>query len=105
MRQVVAALILATSVAAIAADQAPRTSSGQAAQPSQFDVVIRNGRVMDGSGNPWLKVDIGITGDKIVAVGRLPGAKAKTLIDAGDRLVTPGFIDVHSHASEGLSTT
>ena len=103
MRQLIAALILATGAVAIAADQAPRTSSGQAAQPLQFDVVIRNGRVMDGSGNPWLKVDIGITGDKIVAVGRLPGAKAKTLIDAADRLVTPGFIDVHSHASEGLS--
>ena len=58
---------------------------------------------MDGSGNPWLKTDIGITGDRIAALGRLPDAKAKAVIDAGDRLVTPGFIDVHSHASEGLS--
>jgi len=74
------------------------------AQPSaSFDVLIRNGRVMDGSGNPWLKGDIGIRGDRIAAVGRLAGATAPVLIDAADRLVTPGFIDVHSHALEGLT--
>jgi N-acyl-D-amino-acid deacylase len=75
----------------------------QPTQPSRtFDVLIRNGRVMDGSGNPWVRADIGIRGDRIVFVGRLAGAEAKTTIDAGDRLVTPGFIDVHSHAAEGL---
>lgn len=58
---------------------------------------------MDGSGNPWLRADIGIRGDRIVSVGRLPDAAAPTIIDAGDRLVTPGFIDVHSHAGEGLT--
>jgi N-acyl-D-amino-acid deacylase len=71
------------------------------AQPS-FDVLIQNGRVMDGSGNPWLAVDIGITGGRITSVGRLTGARAATVIDAAGRLVTPGFIDVHSHAAEGL---
>src|SRR5687767_15686695 len=75
-----------------------------AAQPSApFDVLIHNGRVMDGTGNPWLRADVGIRGDRIAAVGRLTGAKARTVIDAADRLVTPGFIDVHSHAAEGLS--
>jgi N-acyl-D-amino-acid deacylase len=73
------------------------------AQPSaSFDVLIRNGRVMDGSGNPWLRRDIGIRADRIVALGRLGGATARVTIDAADRLVTPGFIDVHSHAVEGL---
>lgn len=72
-------------------------------QPAQqFDVVIRNGRVMDGTGNPWLRADVGIRGDRITAIGRLSGAQARTTIDAADRLVTPGFIDVHSHAAEGL---
>ncbi|MBA3887569.1 MAG: D-aminoacylase [Acidobacteria bacterium] len=72
-------------------------------QPAEpFDVLIRNGRVMDGSGNPWLRLDIGVRGDRIVAVGRLGNAPAQRTIDAGDRLVTPGFIDVHSHAAEGL---
>ena len=57
---------------------------------------------MDGSGNPWLRADIGVSGDRIAAVGRLDGAAAGRVIDAGERLVTPGFIDVHSHAAEGI---
>ena len=79
------------------------TSLQAPAQPSpSFDVLIRNGRVMDGSGNPWLRSDIGIRGDRIAAMGRLTGSTARVTIDAADRLVTPGFIDVHSHAIEGL---
>ncbi|MCC7240435.1 MAG: D-aminoacylase, partial [Acidobacteria bacterium] len=66
-------------------------------QPAGFDVLIRNGRVLDGTGNPWYRADIGIRGDRIVAVGRLGDARSTTVVDAGDRYVTPGFIDVHSH--------
>jgi N-acyl-D-amino-acid deacylase len=76
--------------------------SGQT--PQQFDILIRNGRVLDGTGNPWYRADIGISGDRIRAVGLLPNATAKTVIDAADRYVTPGFIDVHSHAGAGLGT-
>ena len=72
--------------------------------PQQFDILIKNGRVLDGTGNPWYRADIGITGDRIRAMGMLTGATAKTVIDAADRFVTPGFIDVHSHAGEGLAT-
>jgi N-acyl-D-amino-acid deacylase len=78
------------------------TVSGQA--PQQFDILIRNGRVLDGTGNPWYRADIGITGDRIGAMGRLGGATATVVIDAADRYVTPGFIDVHSHAGGGLGT-
>jgi N-acyl-D-amino-acid deacylase len=74
----------------------------QPAQPARFDLLIRHARVMDGSGNPWLRADIGVSGDRIAAVGRLDGAAAGRVIDAGERLVTPGFIDVHSHAAEGI---
>jgi N-acyl-D-amino-acid deacylase len=74
------------------------------AQTQSFDILIRNGRVLDGTGNPWYRADIGITGDRIRAVGLLPGATATTVIDANDRYVTPGFIDVHSHAGGGLAT-
>jgi N-acyl-D-amino-acid deacylase len=58
---------------------------------------------MDGSGNPWMRADVGVRGDRIAAVGRLTGARGTTTIDAADRLVTPGFIDVHSHAGESLT--
>ena len=75
-----------------------------AAQAPAFDLLIRNGRVLDGTGNPWYRADIGITGDRIAAMGNLAGATAKTVIDAKDRYVTPGFIDVHSHAGGGLAT-
>jgi N-acyl-D-amino-acid deacylase len=77
-----------------------------AAQPAEgpFDLLIRNGRVYDGSGNPWLQVDIGISGDRIRAMGPLTGAKATRTIDASGLVVSPGFIDVHSHAGPGLAT-
>src|SRR5688500_8809055 len=71
------------------------------AQP-QLDVLIRNGRVMDGAGNPWLRADIGIRGDRIAALGHAIDANAARVIDAADQVVAPGFIDVHSHAAEGL---
>jgi N-acyl-D-aspartate/D-glutamate deacylase len=58
---------------------------------------------MDGSGNPWIRADLGIRAGRIAAIGNLTTAKASTIIDAKDRLVTPGFIDVHSHAAEGLT--
>ena len=65
---------------------------------ARFDVLILGGRVIDGSGNPWRRADVGIRGDRIAAVGRLAGSPAATVIDAKDRTVAPGFIDVHSHA-------
>lgn len=94
------ARLFASCVVAIAVTTL--TSTRPQAQPSSFDLLIRNGRVMDGTGNPWLRADIGIRRDRIVAVGRLAGARATSVLDAADRLVTPGFIDVHSHAAEGL---
>ena len=57
---------------------------------------------MDGAGNPWVRSDIGIAGDRIVAMGQLDASSAARIIDARDLVVAPGFIDVHSHAGEGL---
>lgn len=70
---------------------------------SGFDVLIRNARVMDGSGNPWVRADIGIRDGRIAALGRLDEVQAARVVDAGDRTVAPGFIDVHSHAGESLT--
>jgi N-acyl-D-amino-acid deacylase len=92
------ARILALALVALVEPVAP------VAQAPTFDILIRNGRVLDGTGNPWYRADLGITGDRIRAMGQLTNATAKTVIDAGDRYVTPGFIDVHSHAGGGLAT-
>ncbi|HKD38610.1 MAG TPA: D-alanyl-D-alanine carboxypeptidase, partial [Pirellulales bacterium] len=59
-----------------------------------FDVLIQNGRIYDGSGNPWYSADIGIRGDRIAAIGKLGDAKAAKVIDAAGRAVSPGFIDM-----------
>ena len=73
-----------------------------AAQPAQrFDVLIRNGRVMDGTGNPWFPADIGIQNGRIAAIGKLENAQAARVIDVAGKYVVPGFIDIHSHADDG----
>ena len=64
-------------------------------------VLIRNGRVMDGSGNPWVHADVLIQGDKILEIGNLDEASADEVIDASGLYVTPGFIDTHSHSGPG----
>ena len=70
-----------------------------------YDVLIRGGRLLDGSGTPWRYADVAIRGDRIVAVGSLPAtATAARVIDAKGRYVSPGFIDPHSHAWPGLGT-
>jgi len=73
------------------------------AQPvNQADILITNGHVVDGAGGPWMQANVAITGDKIVYVGRAP-VKAKRVIDAAGKVVSPGFIDMHSHSEFGLS--
>ena len=65
-----------------------------AAAPAAFDVVILNGHVIDGSGSPWFAADVGIRAGRIAAIGRLAQAPARRRIDAGGRVVAPGFIDM-----------
>src|SRR5262249_34543485 len=74
---------------------------GGAARPAEqepYDLVLRNGTVVDGSGNPWFRGDVAIRGDRIVAVGRVPAAQARREIDVKGLVVAPGFIDMHSHS-------
>ena len=74
------------------------------AAQDRYDVVIRNGRILDGTGNPWFQGDVAIQGERIVAVGDLSGALGRREIDATGLFVAPGFIDSHSHAGPGLAT-
>lgn len=67
-----------------------------------YDVVIRGARVVDGTGAPWFRADVAITGERIAAVGRLDGAQAKRVVEARGLVLAPGFIDAHSHALAGL---
>ncbi len=62
--------------------------------PAPFDVLIAGGRVVDGTGAPWIQADVAIAGDRIAAIGDLAGAPAKARIDAANLVVVPGFIDM-----------
>lgn len=66
--------------------------------PAFYDIIIEGGRIIDGTGNPWYFGDIGITNEKIVAIGDLKEDKAKQRIDAKGTFVVPGFIDIHTHS-------
>lgn len=65
-----------------------------AATSQDFDLLLRNARVVDGSGNPWYRADIGIRGDRIASIGNLAQAKARRVIDVANQVVSPGFIDM-----------
>ena len=75
-------------------------SSASLAQ--DFDTIIANGRIVDGSGNPWYEADVGIRGDRIVSIGDLSTKQAAQIIDATGLVVAPGFIDPHTHALRGI---
>ena len=67
-----------------------------------YDVIIKNGKIIDGSGNPWVSGDIAIRGDRIAKIGRLDGSNAKRIIDAHNLVVSPGFIDMLGQSEEAL---
>ncbi len=68
-----------------------------------YDILIKNAFILDGTGNPWFKADIGIIGKKIARVGYINSWQAKKTIDATNLRVTPGFIDVHTHCDREIA--
>ena len=68
-----------------------------------YDLVIKNGFIIDGTGNPWFKSDIGLKKQKIVRIGFIDESQAKKSIDAQNLIVSPGFIDIHTHCDRKIA--
>jgi N-acyl-D-amino-acid deacylase len=77
------------------------TGSALARRAQHFDVLIRGGEIVDGSGAARYRADLGIQGENIAAIGDLPDATGDRVVDARGRIVTPGFIDMHAHVVDG----
>ena len=71
---------------------------GEQESSDAHDLVLKNGRILDGSGNPWFKADIGLKHGRISKIGRVDETKADRVIDVDGLFISPGFIDVHSQS-------
>jgi N-acyl-D-amino-acid deacylase len=78
------------------------TSKTAPSAPTSYDIIIRNGHIIDGTGNPWYAADVAIQGDRIAAIGNLSDAHAKREIDAKGQIVSPGFIDMLGQSESSL---
>jgi N-acyl-D-amino-acid deacylase len=87
---------------AAAAYDAPLTPHAETTSDAEYDVILKNGRIIDGSGNPWVSGDVAIRGDRIAAVGKLGNAHAKRVIDVQGLIVSPGFIDMLGQSEAAL---
>jgi N-acyl-D-amino-acid deacylase len=82
----------------------PQTPEARSGQVPDFDILVRGGTLVDGSGAPPMRADLAIRNGRIAAVGLLPNASAAEIIDAKGLVVAPGFIDVHTHADDLADT-
>jgi N-acyl-D-amino-acid deacylase len=70
----------------------------------QFDVLIKGGMILDGTGGPVWKADLGITGDSIAALDSIPSTQAAKVIDASGLYICPGFVDIHTHSDSSIAS-
>ena len=91
---IVTAGALLIAVACSRGTESPERATAAQQPATAYDVIVANGRVVDGTGAPWMRADIAIKGDRIAAIGTLGAAQAGTRIDASNLVVAPGFIDL-----------
>lgn len=72
------------------------------AQAPPYNLILKNGRIVDGTGNPWYRADVAVRGDKIAHIAPSILDSATRIIDVGGQVIAPGFIDIHTHASRGI---
>ena len=76
--------------------------AGSAQDAAVYDLLLRNGRIVDGTGSPWYRADVAIRGDRIAAVGPALSGTARREVDVAGQVIAPGFVDVHSHGGGGI---
>ncbi len=101
MYRIIPLLALLFALVSCSDPNPPAAAVVEAAAPPHFDLLIQNGMVYDGSGGPAYRADVGVTGDRITAIGLNLGT-AEQVIDASDQAVAPGFINMLSWANESL---
>ncbi len=89
-------------IAAAAYDAPLQRSEAKGQSSGDYDVVIRNGRIIDGSGNPWVSGDVAIRGNRIAVIGKVDSTHAKRVIDADGLVISPGFIDMLGQSEQSL---
>ena len=86
----------------VAAILIPALAGMLTAQSQPYDLLLRNGRIVDGTGSPWYRGDVAIRGDTIVRIAPSISEPATRVIDLGGQVIAPGFIDIHTHARRGI---
>ena len=92
----------AASAAALTGKTVAKATAVEQATSNMYDLVLKNGRILDGSGNPWFNADIAVKNGRISKIGRVGEDKAGRIIDVKGLAVSPGFIDMHNHADTSM---
>ena len=93
---------VAVSAVVLAGEAAAKTTAGKQATSDKHDLVLKNGRILDGAGNPWFKADIALKNGRISKIGRVDENGADRIIDVKGLFVSPGFIDIHNHTDTSM---